>query len=185
MRNSGYNSRISVSGKLLLFFLSGFIAGLVFGCISGRDYADYAGILSEYYMNKYKYMELEEGRLFFYLVRKRLFPVLCLMLLSRTTLAEHANRLYVIWHGFSFGTLFTLLSVCYGAAGIAVGMTGVFPQYLFYVPAMIIIFNSKKVKYGPAEILTVYMIVFVLLAAGIFVETWLNPSLLQGLLKKL
>ena len=68
MRGIRNNSRKLSMSIFLLFFLSGFAAGVVFGCVFGADYRDYAGILSEYYLSRYPYMEPDDKFYFLYLL---------------------------------------------------------------------------------------------------------------------
>ena len=117
-----YNGGIPLSRKFLLFFMAGFLGGVIFSNLIGKSYMEYAGILSEYYLNRYKYMEIVRDQLFFYLVRERLSPVLFLLLLSFTAFGKAAVYLFLAWQGFSFGTLLTISILKFG--GSTEGMGG-------------------------------------------------------------
>lgn len=139
MGYEGNSSRIPGSRKFLLFFMTGFVAGVLFSNLLGRQYADYAGLLSEYYLNRYKYMEIVREQLFFYLLRERMVPVLFLLLLSLTSCGRAAVYLFLAWQGFSFGTLLTISILKFAGKGILLCATGMLPQYLFYVPAFLML----------------------------------------------
>ncbi len=193
-----YNGGIPLSRKFLLFFMAGFLGGVIFSNLIGKSYMEYAGILSEYYLNRYKYMEIVRDQLFFYLVRERLSPVLFLLLLSFTAFGKAAVYLFLAWQGFSFGTLLTISILKFGGKGILLCVAGMVPQYLFYVPAMVLM--AWRICRGrPYEALkgwaggtrqrgalvgnaAVYFLIFILLVAGIALETWVNPDIVQKLL---
>lgn len=190
MRYSGNYSRIPQGRGFLLLFFAGFLFGILFGCVSGKEYLDYAGILSEYYLNRYKYMELIKEQLFFYLVKERLFSAILLILFSFTVLGKTVMTGYLTWIGFSFGTLLTLSVIRFGGKGILLCIASMLPQYLLYVTAFLLLLakisNSGIISKGKAGLVgngILYLTIFLLLVAGVLLESWINPEIVQALLK--
>ncbi|MCI5479858.1 MAG: stage II sporulation protein M [Lachnospiraceae bacterium] len=199
MRYPGKDSGVSVSRKFLLFFMTGFIPGVLFACMTGKQYMEYAGIISEYYMNRYKYMEIVKEQLFLYLMKERMVPMLFLLLMSLTAYGKAAVYLALLWMGISFGILWTLSVLKFGAVGFLICAAGMLPQYLFYVPAFLML--AFQIRRGAIyEVLRSgryagmqkgafvgnvlqYFVVFILLVAGIILETWVSPELLKLVLK--
>ena len=185
VRFTGNISRNPKGKEFLLIFFAGFLLGILFGCMYGKDYRDYAGILSEYYLNRYKYMELNEDRLFFYLLAERLPDVIMLLLFSFTNLRKIVFSGYLGWMGFSAGTILTISVIRFGSKGILLCLAGMIPQYFFYI--LVLILTVTKIFSGGniplVGIVVHYFGVFILLVAGIMLETWVNPLFLKLFLK--
>ncbi len=191
------NSRIWPSRKLLLFFLLGFLGGVAFTGLFGRDFMDYAGILSEYYLNRYQYTEIITEQLFFYLLRERMAPVVVLLFLTFTPLSAACAYLFFGWQGFSLGTVLTLSIWKFGGRGVLLCLAGMLPQYLFYIPAWVLLglFLCMRRREGSGELfrykgtgggrvgnLILFFLIFLLLVAGIVSEAWINPGILLKIL---
>ena len=179
----------------LLFFLSGFAAGVVFGCVFGADYRDYAGILSEYYLSRYPYMEPDDKFYFLYLLKERMLPAALLILLTGTAPGMLLMTGYLGWMGFSLGTTLTLSVIRFGGKGILLCVAAMLPQYLLYAAAWYLLiikgaeaFGScvgrySSVKKGRVGVVLSYLAILTFLVVGILAETFLNPTIVKGILK--
>jgi len=179
----------------LLFFLAGFAAGVVFGCTFGADYRDYAGILSEYYMSRYSYMEPDRKGLFLHLLKERMLPAVLLLMSAGSGPVMLVMLGYLAWLGFSFGTTLTLSVVRFGGKGLLLCAAAMLPQYILYVSAWyLLVLRSNECfggrsgrfylsKHGRVGDALSYLGILILLVVGILSETLINPAIVNGVLK--
>ncbi|MFR5601442.1 MAG: hypothetical protein ACLTKI_03340 [Lachnospiraceae bacterium] len=84
--------------------------------------------------------------------------------------------------GLMTGTLISLFTAERGAGGLAVYLGTLFPQILFYIPVWLILAKiagaDGRRKWAPW-----LMAAGLFLLMGIWCESWLNPLLLQKILK--
>ena len=179
----------------LLFFLAGFASGVVFGCTFGADYRDYAGILSEYYMSRYSYMEPDRKGLFLHLMKERMLPEMLLLFFVGSVPGRFMLVGYLSWVGFSLGTTLTLSIIRFGGAGILLCVAAMFPQYFLYVSVWYLLIRkgyketgSRGGRYymskaGRVGDIIYCLGIFMLQVAGILAETFINPVIVNGILK--
>ncbi len=190
------------NGKLPLvtIFTAGVFAGMF--CMNfGRSILlENTGLLDEYTLYHMKYMTVDSSALFYYILKQRLCGVLVLAVLSTTYLGLAVCSGVVLWYGVCTGAFLATAVIRYGLKGILLVVVGIFPQYLVYVPAMIImLFWCQKVyrtiyldrTYAlehdknflfPKFLLQLLGIVM-FFVVGCVLESFLNPYLLRGLLK--
>lgn len=182
-------------------FLFGFLIG-IFTVSFGKDFfLKEAGLFSEELLLQMKYSAMQESLFFFYLLQKRFFFVVMLSVLATTFFGVIAVMGSIIWIGFSFGMLFWAGILQYGLKGMLLFGCSLIPHFLFYVPAFLLLANwcmelcssiyfpsytSFSVSFNKKQLLLKLLarwilIVFIFLT-GVFVEAYVNPSLLGGLL---
>lgn len=117
-----------------------------------------------------------EAAYLFYVCLKRVPLLVGLFLLSATYLASAAVIAATAWFGFSLGVLTASSVTSYGLRGILLILAGIFPQYLFYIPAFCLtavlcrrrrILNSRL--FLQCLILTIVVII------GCVLESYVNP----------
>ena len=180
-----------------------FCVGLVIGIfvlnIGKRLLVENTTLLDEYTLYQMKYMTVDCNALFWYVFRRRIFALLIVLILSTTYLGLVICRGAVIWYGFSAGIFLATLIIRYGLKGILLAGVSIFPQYILYVPAMIMLLswcevlfrgiycrNGEEVvenkKTAMARAGKVFLII-VVMAVGCLLESYVNPYILQGFLK--
>ena len=164
-------------------------------CTAGIDYKDYAGILSEYYLHRYSYMETDKTQLFLFLLKERIAPLALFLIFIGSKWGTAFLSAGMLWAGFSLGTTLTLSVVRFGAKGLFLNVAAMFPQYLLYVPVWyLLVIKSdptdvqKRHRYSMSKSAPVgdalaYFIILMLQVAGILLETWINPGVVQKILK--
>lgn len=135
MRIIQENAKDLWRNRVCALFIPGVMLGMAFSWCYGKKYVAYAGILSAYYLQRYHYAAPSREQLFFFLLRERGMGALVLCALSATVVRALAVRLFSCWAGFCAGTYFTMLGLKFGAEGLAFGVLGLLPQYIFYVAA--------------------------------------------------
>ncbi|MBU9739010.1 stage II sporulation protein M [Diplocloster agilis] len=195
--------KTAVNKKLfILLFMAGLIGGVLFANLFGKNYLNQTGILSDYFLSKYKYMEIDYGNLFFYILGKRSMGILFLWIMGVTVLGCPAVWLYLVWYGFSAGMILSMSVMKFGVKGLMLCVGGILPQYVVYVPLLIFFLvkvhgMSAQLYYGKylsgssyqpkKQLIVPYVLVLVMtmggILAGTFLETYVNTGFLKLILK--
>ena len=178
-----------------LVFLSGVICANVLGVVLGRE----LGAMNEYFMNRYMYANIQGRELFPFLFYKRVPEFVLLLFLSIGIYGTFVIDGYIAYLGFSLGFLSVIAIMNYGIRGVLL-MVGFFlPQWLFYVPMLILwrirlrqykglekeySFGERKRK-GSMEWTVILAEAAVLVFLGLFMESYVNPFFLQKIIRML
>ncbi|MCI9082303.1 MAG: hypothetical protein HFI70_08365 [Lachnospiraceae bacterium] len=179
-------------------FLGAFAAGIVMANLMGREAVSNAGILNDYFVEKFQYTDINGENLLFYILGERVPLLLMLCLLAFTSLGVIAGNLLLGWQGFSIGFMLSAAVAKYGIKGILLVLGGLFPQYLFYVPVYILycwltIYLRRRLyqdrQQQGADRRYIYMAglvasagLVVIFITGIFLESYINPFILKKIL---
>lgn len=171
--------------QLLAFFMPGFLLGIVYVNFVAVKYMAEPGIFSAYFLEQFRSADIVAEEYLWYLARVRLFPFLVLAGLSLTKARKVSAVLFLVWTGISGGVLISLAVGSMGIKGSILCMTGLFPQFLFYVPAYLVLIWYAYTY--PASHWNRQKTVFVsfMMAAGVILELYVNPLLVQGFLSTL
>lgn len=200
MRNWRKSTGFTARKWFMLFFFGGFGCGIALANLFGRQYLNNIGIISDYFIHKYQYMEIQNQRLLSYIMGQRLGAVALLWFLGLTVLGVAAACLCSAWMGFSIGILLSAATMRFGFGGLLVFVGAVLPQYLFYAPAlMLLLFWANRIcgrlyfargEYGAEQsnrrmildYVLVFLVAMALYLAGIFLESYVNPLVFRRIL---
>ena len=131
--------KISLGDKLPLglLFWTGVLAGIIVLNLGKSILLDDAGLVDEYTLYHMKYMTVDSGALFYYVLWLRLKTVIILVVFATTYLGMVICAGAAVWYGFSCGAFASALMMQYGLKGIVFGVLSVFPQMMLYVPGVI------------------------------------------------
>ncbi len=180
------------------FLLLSFVAGIFAANLMGREAVSNAGVLNGYFIEKFQYTTVNGENLFFYIVGERMPLLLLLFLLIFTALGILGGILMLGWQGFSIGFMLATGIAKYGVKGILLVLGGLFPQYLLYLSVYIgyccvaVVLRQRlrgeggvaldrRLVYGMGIVAVILL--FVMFAAGIFLESYVNPAILKNILK--
>lgn len=181
-----------------IFLLISFVAGIFAANLMGWEAVSNAGVLNNYFIEKFQYVQVDGQNLFFYIVGERLPLLLLLFVLVFTSFGIFGGILVLGWQGFSVGFMLSIGIAKYGIKGIVLVLGGLFPQYFFYLAVYVCYcyvaaflrqrsagegkeIMDRKLAYGMGGIsFAVLLLVF---AAGIFLESYVNPMVLKNILK--
>ncbi len=178
-----YHKSISPGTCLILFF-AGILAGILFVQTLSDD--SFAGIFSEYFLNQYAALEIDGKKLFRYVGGYRCGQYALLVCCGAVSAAPVLMGLFLFFLGMTWGTMISVSTVRLGLKGVLICVAGVIPQILFYLPAfgwfLLWLWNgsSSRKKY-----LFFAGAGFFFLLFGIVTEVYLNPLLLQQILRKM
>ena len=192
-------------------FLTGFFLGTVIMNMGKSILLEKTGLLDEYTLYHMKYMTINSNALFYYVLRQRLGTLLVMAVFATTYLGLAVEIGVVLWYGLAGGSFLSALIIRYGLKGVLFAVTGMIPQYLLYVPAMVLLlFWCENVcrsiyfrhtvyaendghgirrnipllqKKTPIIRLLLLGGIAVLVIMGCMLESYVNPFLLSGLLK--
>ena len=184
-------------GKAMKGFLLGaFVAGIFMANLMGREAVSNAGILNDYFIEKFRYTDINAEHLFFYILEERLPPLLLLLFLMFSALGLLSSVLVLGWQGFSVGFMLSTGIAKYGLKGILLVLGGLLPQYVCYLAAYGGYFGfalflrqrlrgeyflEKKYAYGMGALAAILLLL--LFVTGIFLESYVNPIILKNILK--
>ncbi|MBQ8197981.1 MAG: stage II sporulation protein M [Lachnospiraceae bacterium] len=120
--------------RQLIFFLSGFLIGVLYIYFVGDEGAGGTDFLSLQNLMQVKYMDIAYEEYFWYLLKKRLG---ILFLLFAVALALPGKILlfgFLMVFGCSMGSMLSVLVMRYGFEGVLLFLGLVLPQDIVYVP---------------------------------------------------
>lgn len=182
-------------------FLGSFLLGIVVMNMGSNLFLIEDGIFSAASVNRLKYIELDSGRFFIYVLKHRMGEGLLMVLVSTTGLGLLSVYGCVIWQGILAGMMVTASVIRFGTKGLLLILGGMFPHQLLLVPAEIMLLgwcyeNYCKGhwggKYVPSyykgkqqlirqTILLVWIGMVILIAC--ILESYVNPILVTDLIK--
>lgn len=185
--------------NMLPMFCVGVLAGFFLVNIGKSTLVESTGLFDESVLSGMKYMSVDGSALFYYVLRKRMLVFLTMAVLATTYLGFAVCAGAAAWCGMASGAFVSVLAVRYGAKGLILAAVGVFPQYLFYVPAIILmlkwctelyraIYSRGGYGEGPDKVFWLKKlgrlgVIGAIVAAGCLMEGYVNPRLLIGYLK--
>lgn len=195
-----FGRQIKTGGKNLLpVFCAGMLAGILILNIGKSTFVDSTGLFDEYILSGMKYMTVDGSALFYYVLRKRMLLLLVMAVLATTYLGYAICIGAAAWCGMATGTYLSALVLRYGLKGLVLAAVGVFPQYLIYVPAVVLMLGWCESLYRAiysrgagvdAADKVFWMkklgrlgLIGIVAALGCLLEGYVNPRLLIGYLK--
>lgn len=175
-------------------FVMGFLAGIILLAVQKEEWLIDTGFLSEYALGPVKYMDIDHGLFFLYVCRQRIGTAIIILVLSTTYLGLIVNGLFFLWSGFTAGLFVYGAFFRYEWKGILLILGCVVPQQLVLVPGYLLLsiecmkicrkicFRELFMMKIPAFILRMILI-FIVIFAGVILECYVNPEIMQMFLK--
>lgn len=170
---------------LLAFFMPGFLFGVIYVNLIAKNYIAEPGIFSDYFLSQYQTVKIEAEEYIWYLIRLRAVPFLVLLGLSFTKARKIAAVLFLVWTGISGGILISTAVISVGIRGSFLCIVGIFPQFIFYIPAYLILiwycWSYPQNRWNRQKTVFVSLAV----STGMLLEIYVNPSLVRAFLSTL
>ncbi len=176
-------------------FFGSFFLGILLTNVSGTDRLKEFGIFNTYYLEQLQYVKVQTADLFSYIFRCRVSVFILLVAAGVTRFWKQLYLLFTIWSGGAFGFLCVSGIVNLGPKAILLTIGSLLPQYLFYVPQVVLLFvTTEKIWERRISYITerhshqvagrvgAFILVILLLLFGMLSETFLNPYLLRKIL---
>lgn len=180
----GENVKIFHTGRQCsALFIVGFLAGIIYVNLMAGQYSGRSDLFSAYFLNQLQNMEVKTGEYLWYLLKARGIPLAIVILISRTRAKKAGAGIFLFWTGISAGVLISTAILELGIRGSLLCVIGVFPQFLFYIPAILLIllycWRWPQCHWERQKTLFVAG----MMVTGIFCELYINPVLLRVFLK--
>lgn len=188
--------------KLLYTLFFGFFAGIL-GMILKKESLLYStGFLDSYTLGPVKYLEPDTGKLLTTIFMQRFGAAVLLIILATTYLGSVTAYLYQLWSGLAIGILTAGSVLRYGAKGLLLAAGSLLPQQLILIPAFLMLsakcsglcqnmyfrgiaggFSGReKGRFVLKKALNMITCVM-FIAAGCFLEAYVNPRILKMILQ--
>ncbi len=168
--------------QFLIFFMPGFLLGIIYVNFIARRYMAEPGIFSDFFLNQFQSVHVEAREYIWYLLRLRAVPFLALAGLSFTKAGKASAVLFLVWTGISGGILISTAVLNLGIKGSLLCIVGLFPQFLLYIPAYVVLlwycYTVPQTHWNRQK--TVF--VSLTMAVGMILEMYVNPILVKAFL---
>ncbi len=164
--------------RLSFFLLLGTFFGTVFCNGISAEMKEELGILESSLVSASVLSRTELSGLFSVVLMRRIPELLFLFLAELTCIAPVLLAGAAAWLGFSTAVMVCMTTMETGIAGIFRYALLIFPQCLFYIPVIYVLFlwiPSERQRLKPAAAAALSGLVL----AGAAAETWLNPRILS------
>ncbi len=184
--------------RQLVFFLAGFLIGVLYIYFTGSPGAGETDFLSIQNLMQVMYMDIVHEEYFWYLLRKRIGILILLVMTSLALPGKYLLVGFLMVFGCSMGSMLSVLLMRYGLKGILLFLGLIFPQDIVYIPVvfwwvclltgwnegMFYQRNSlmKKRDAGYRTLLRVIALCGVTII-GVVLECYVNPFIVQWCLK--
>lgn len=181
------------------FFCAGLLTGIIVMNLGKSILLEGVGLFDEDTLYRMKYMTVDGNALFCYVIRKRMVKLLFLAVLSTTYLGLASCLGMTFWYGMSAGAFFSALALRYGIKGILFAVISMFPQYLVYIPSVLLLLSWCETLYRGIYVRGSGVnledrgfllkkagqlgVILIAVAGGCLLEGYVNPYLLLTFLK--
>jgi len=126
-----------------------------------------------------------ESPTFLFVLQQRLAIIISLFVLSTTTLGNLYVYMNVLWYGISSGLFLSVVLMRYGVKGLLLLVAGMFPHYLIYVPALVLVFHlSREKRTVNSKFILQLLVISSVVIIGCILECYVNPEVVAKILKK-
>lgn len=187
---------------VIYLFMIGLFIGILIVNLGYDAWIREGSLLGTDMISRLKSSVLDGGALFSYIVKHRLVTVCMLALLATTMVGIPVVCAYICYLGLSAGCLLSVSVIRYGIRGLLLMAAGILPQGLMLIPAYAAVFvwsvgvnrmlYSKNpytecyVRYGKQIYLKKGIqiaCIIVVVIIGCLMESYVNPKILQFVLK--
>lgn len=181
-------------GRLLICFLAGAVAGIVFVNLAFPYRSGETEVLGAYVIEKLREQKPASGNYFCYLLEQRCGTYLLFACMGMTVAARLTAVFGMTWTGFLAGAMSSMVILQYGVKGMLFFLAANLPQAIFYVPFMLILLaeiyrENGKIWKKPGSIIKRYVTVsffcFGGWLLGIVAEAYGNPRFLVWIFSKM
>lgn len=177
MKNNDYR-------KWLYPFLFGFLIGILLILVCGKWTISH--FFPQMQILQLMNMQLDKGLFFLYTLRIKCIFLLTIYLLSSTRFFEITKNAFLVYIGIGLGCYLTAAAVRFGILGILLILISIFPHYILYVPAFVMLFMLCEEQHLQKRNMNRYFhlaVIFIVVIIGAVLESYVNSSLLIKFVK--
>lgn len=189
-----YNSRAAsdmmayvIKNRYLLMLYIGVIAGTFFANLFGRENINTWGLYNGEYLEMMSAVSFDYGQLWGYVALERAKLIGLMILCGLTSINTICMFAFMIFGGFELGIMVSMAVMQYGGAGIILVFVSLFPQWIFYAAAVMLLCghlysNKDKIPEAKKEKASALALTVLLTFAGVCTEVLINPMLVKNLI---
>ncbi|NBJ93809.1 stage II sporulation protein M [Parablautia muri] len=183
-------------------FLGSFLFGVLIMNMGNETLLSEGGIFSQTSVGRLRYMEIDSGRFFRYVLEHRMGEGALLLLLSSTGLGVISIYACIIWQGILTGMTITAAVIRYGIKGLLLLLGSLFPHQLLLIPAEVMLLGwcyencskghflgkytapyHKNIRQQYLKQAVGLLWIVIVIFIGCILESYVNPILLSDLVK--
>lgn len=191
-----------IKNAIRVFFL-GIIVGILIIFLCKNKLQTDISLLNEEWMLSMQTNQVNSKELFVYILIERFKSLGISVLLSTTMVGCFYLYGYIAFWGIGIGIFLAIACLRYGMGGINIFFFATFPQMLIYLPVWIFIFHlcymlcirlyypqkdywrsNQSTKVFVLKTILQIGIAFILMFAGILLESYMNPKIFFSYIKK-
>ena len=162
----------------LALFFTGFLTGILIVNYIWGEQLSLIGTFTEVYLMRLKNEKISFQQYIWYLIQVRGIFFLMLFLAMGIRIRKIVAAFFLLWTGMSGGILLSEAVAELGMKGSILCVAGLFPQFLFYVPAVLVLlrfcWNYPRISGTDKNVLCMRFVF-----NWDFSESCLNPWLIQ------
>lgn len=177
--------KLSQKQKLFLDFLVLFLLGIVLANMLSADSFQQNGSLTRYYLKQFQYADIQTQELLWHVGCSRMILFVVLLVVGSLSKTLWFHILFVAWSGFAYGYFCVLTIGAFGAKGLMLCVLALFPQFLAYIPVylgLVQLAGQQRTRAGWRRFAAIVCLLLGMVG-GILLESYINPIILQKVLK--
>lgn len=178
MRMEIKESRFYMSALMALCFFVGIVAGTIWVNMMSEEIQGELSVFGQAWLSAGQGKAVPRPDQIASVLVKREAAMGLLWLIGMTVFSRPGLLVIAGLGGFSMAAVVAMTTIQAGLFGIPVYLLSVFPQALFYIPVMGVLFFWGMEPYKKTHIAGVAVLVLIV-AAGVLAETCLNPYFLN------
>ena len=176
---------LSVRQQLFLIFLACFLLGIVGANIFIAEGFQGSGSLTRYFLKQFQYTQINFYEVLWNVCVNRLGIFLFLSAVGLMRGGKWFYMGFAAWSGFAYGYFCVLAISAFGSGGVLLCMVALLPQFICYIPVylglvMLCVQQRRKDLWRG---MAVRLVLFFILCVGMLLESYVNPMILQKMLK--
>ena len=172
--------RVPSRNLWLMCIIGGVLAGTMWANLLSGELLGQIGYFDGIYQTERAYSGREQWQLWRYIIRQRLCEIGMGSLIAMTPLAVAGYFIGAFGAGFVLAVLITLFTLEKGWLGILYWLAYVLPHGFCYLTAWMILAAAVVEKQDLKKV-RMWLFIGILVAAGSFLEAWVNPQILNVL----
>lgn len=174
-----------VKKHLTIFFIVGFIIGIIYVNTIGKEAVLAYGLFDKYLIQQYPAADIKIDEYTGYIIRLRLLPFVLLGICGLTRIKKIVVFIFLIWTGILTGLLFTVAFAQLGMPGILFCILGITPHFLCYIAVYVMILRFLYSYPESRWNLEKTIFIVLMTGMGILLEVYVNPVLMKLFIRTL
>lgn len=198
-----------ITNLYLLIFIIGLVVGTIAINVLDRSYQEKINVTGEHYSQMISDISIDKGDVFKNGVKEYYKEFVVILFFNFFFFGNIYNYMFLAFKGMSVGMILSAYVLKYGLKGMGIYVTSIFPSYIIYVPAIVLVIisglNVRNIvventrsnerfglnAYGIndfariAKKVAIYFVIALVLAVGIsFIESYINIPIFRKCLEK-